>query len=138
MTTDEIKTLIAQTIQGQGDAVDVGGGLAKILTSLAEAAPKVVYLDDIQFDDSGKATLTLEQYDDIRAAQGLVYDGSKFWTIGIIPSGLENSLKGEYNVSTDGLWGFIKYVSDDFSIDSAEAFMLGYSGGNPYLIKMQI
>lgn len=138
MTTDEIKALIAQTIQGQGDAVDVGGGLAKILTSFAESAPKVVYLDDIQFV-SGKAIITGEQYLNMRSAEVLAYKGDKYRTIGIIPTGLIDSINQEFNISIDNLWGYIIYASDDFSIDTADAFALGISGANQYLMmRIQI
>lgn len=137
MTTDKIKALIAQTIQGQGDAVDVGGGLAKILTSFAESAPKVVYLDDIQFD-SGKAIITREQHLNMLSAEVLAYKGAKYWAIGIIPTGLMDSINQEFKISLDRLWGYIIYASNDFSIDTAEAFALGNSGNNPCLIKIQI
>lgn len=62
MRTNEIKTLIAQTIEGQGDAIDVGGGLAKILTALADGlvsdliidvGPGTNYPFDTQIADSG-------------------------------------------------------------------------------------
>ena len=36
MTTDEIRTLIAQTIAGQGDQVDLGGSLGNILKGFAD------------------------------------------------------------------------------------------------------
>lgn len=36
MTTDEIKKMIADTLQGQGNQVDVGGGIPKILNAIVE------------------------------------------------------------------------------------------------------
>lgn len=34
MTTDEIKKMIADTLQGQGNQVDIGGGIPKILNAI--------------------------------------------------------------------------------------------------------
>ena len=36
MTTDEIKKMIADTLQGQGNQVDIGGGIPKILNAIVE------------------------------------------------------------------------------------------------------
>lgn len=39
MTTNEIKTLIQNTIAGQGSQVDIGGKLAEILGAIVDAIP---------------------------------------------------------------------------------------------------
>lgn len=39
MTTNEIKTLIENTIAGQGSQVDIGGKLSEILVSIVDAIP---------------------------------------------------------------------------------------------------
>ena len=39
MTTNEIKTLIQNTIAGQGSQVDIGGKLAGILSAIVDAIP---------------------------------------------------------------------------------------------------
>lgn len=41
MTTNEIKTLIQNTIAGQGSQVDIGGKLAEVLNALADAVSGV-------------------------------------------------------------------------------------------------
>lgn len=46
MTKDEIKTLIAEKISGQGNQVDIGGALADILNELADASAPVYNVND--------------------------------------------------------------------------------------------
>lgn len=46
MTKDEIKTLIAEKISGQGNQVDIGGVLAEILNELVDASAPAYNVND--------------------------------------------------------------------------------------------
>jgi len=61
MTTNEIKTLIQNTIAGQGSQVDIGGKLAEVLNALADAVGNVRRTVVLQINNTGQE-MTEEQF----------------------------------------------------------------------------
>lgn len=146
MTTDKIKALIAQTIQGQGDAVDVGGGLAKILTALADGINEVFlsaispirvgdgtpypFTDVTKINDLGENGYLVLGVGAVLTAPDSSYPEKFFPIIGDFKD-IPNPLIGpDYPDGEEPTafyyFGFVEYGADD-QIDSYKLMILGSS-----------
>lgn len=134
MTTDEIKKMITDTLQGQGNQVDIGGGIPKILNAIIDSIPTKESLGvyDLGVSPSNKNfSLSRDDYEKLSLANAVIIDGISYprnapyeelnnSTLGdVIES---RAIFGWYSVGDDGSylnrngWVLYQFDSDGFAL----------------------
>lgn len=150
MTKDEIKTLIAEKISGQGNQVDIGGALAKILNELVDAGgdiPKYAINEDwqnrqpfnfssIKLDDDFWAGVDLGQF------VLLEVNGKVRTIVPYLPNSVKTQLAGmitsDPSMSKNNIeHTFGGYFGDDIS-DGTALWVVVYWEGGRYLFDVDI
>ena len=111
MTTNEIKTLIQNTIAGQGNQVDIGGKLAGILSAIVDAIPSVESVRPITLTSAPTGVDTYETL----AAKGLSTDevlaASRGERTGVaMPNGFYQITYCEYTDPSDFSISFCRFI----------------------------
>ena len=129
MTTDEIKKMITDTLQGQGNQVDIGGGVPKILNAILDSIPTKESLGVYDMGESPankNILLSEEDYEKLSLASGVIIDGI-YYPRNAPYEELNNTLLGDvievkaifgwYSVGDDGAYlnrnGWVLYQYDD-------------------------
>lgn len=141
MTTNEIKTLIQNTIAGQGSQVDIGGKLAEILSAIVDAMPSGLS-DGAIMDVSNIITgdVTVIDYETFKKIDrsAILYDGSRFLPcINVLTPGQEQAFLSVLDNPT--YWVFFGgFVVSDSGFDSGSGLLVAGKGNNFYIQKMEI
>lgn len=141
MTTNEIKTLIQNTIAGQGSQVDIGGKLAEILVSIVDAIPAAAYIDVTDLiKTTGIAELTEQQFTKFQNSAGLISNGVFYPKVTALTTEQSNALDAASGYQINGsVVPFGYFVFDDNVVDSALGlFVFLDSSGKFYVQSVDI
>lgn len=144
MTTNEIKTLIQNTIVGQGSQVDIGGKLAEILAAIVDTLPSVDWLVDITdvLNGGARVEIPLELYEKITASVALRSRQSSvpqtYVRAGVLPDGASLSIAAAIGVDARDFYLFGRYDLDGASFESGTGFIVYSYGGKYFIFPFEI
>ncbi len=81
MTATEIRSLIEQTIEGQGSAIDIGGGLPKILKGICDLIEggEPLKIVPLSYDDQrGVYRISEDNYNRALQAAAIVFENNEY------------------------------------------------------------
>lgn len=135
MTTNEIKTLIQNTIAGQGSQVDIGGKLAEVLNALADAVSGVVSGVDVTDIITDVPTgISSELYQKIMDAPVLVANGKSYLRLTAEPDNVQTNVEDylQTDVILFGIFGV--YQQDGSNLTGGEGILVYQEGHGDYEI----
>ena len=136
MTTNEIKTLIQNTIAGQGSQVDIGGKLAEVLNALADAVSGVVSgVDVTDVLTDVPTTISSELYQKIMDAPVLVANGKAYFRLTAEPDNVQQNVEDylHTNVNLFGIFGVCQ--QDGSNLTGADGILVYQEGYGDYEIS---
>ena len=134
MTTNEIKTLIQNTIAGQGSQVDIGGKLAEILGAIVDAIPANLVVDITDVLTEYKVEISQELFSTITKCVAIDIDGARRFRTDILPDGMNGTIAAYADEDVDEFVLFGTFILDGVTFASGSGYAVYCSSLSKYYI----